>query len=250
MRKIFFLFVAVLWIAAGVQLVQNLNREDEGQIVQAFNKTNCMNAMSKIQVSGSLNMEYRTIKEQREILMKIAKELGITGDYQIADKKDGAQTVVQFNKEAARAETMMKIVSVESEISDNVVETIQYLVVEIYLYDKLECAVPYKENLENVVKQYGITDNVTLQFTGDLAGRIEGRKQKEIAEQLIESISAKKKSEQEENGVYTVYAYTDIIGEAHKINGELVNVTVAINYNEEKNQTRLYLATPFLSEDY
>lgn len=250
MRKIFFLFVAVLWMAAGFQLIEKLNQEDEVQIVQAFNKTNCMNAMSKIEVSGSFNMEYKTISEQQDILVEIAEELGITGDYQITDKKDGARTIVELEKKAERAETMMKIVSVESEVSDNVVETIQYLVVKIQLYDNLECAVAYKENLQKTANKYGITSEVCLQFSGELPGQTDDREKKAIAEQLLESISASVVTEQKEGELYTVYAHSDVIGEAYKIKGEAVNVTVAINYNEETNQTGLYLATPFLNEDY
>ncbi len=250
MRKILFVFVAVLWIAAGIQLVQNLNQEDEGQIVQAFNKTNCMNAMSKVQVNGPLRAEYKTVGEQREILIKIAESLGITGNYDITEAKDGAQTTVQLYKEAAKAETKMRVISVESEISDNVVESIQYLIVEIQLYDKLECAIPYKDNLEMIVSEYGITDDVSLQFSGELPGQLDSQEQKEITQQLLESISAKKRSEYREGNMYTVYAHTDLIGESQEINGKKVNVTVAINYDEINHQTELYLATPFLNEDY
>lgn len=250
MRKIFFVFVAMLWIAAGIQLVQNLNQQDEGQIVQAFNKTNCMNAMSKIQINSPLEGPYKTIGEQREMLKKLANGLGITGNYEIIEEKDGAQTTVQLYKEAAKAETRMRVISVESEVSDNVVETIQYLLVEIQLYDKLECAISYKSNLETMVSQYGITENVTLQFSGELPGKLSHVEKKEIIGQLLDSISAKQQSEYTGEDMYTVYAYSDIIDETQTINGKSINVTIAINYNKENHQTGLYLATPFLNEDY
>ena len=64
MRKIFFVFVALLWVVAGIQLIENLNQEDEGQIVQAFNKTNCMNAGSLVQASGQITDGYQTKEEQ------------------------------------------------------------------------------------------------------------------------------------------------------------------------------------------
>lgn len=250
MRKLLFVFVAVLWVVAGIQLVQNLNQEDETQIVQAFNKTNCMNAMSKVQVNGPLRVGYITISEQKNILKKIANELGITENYQVTEEKEGAQSTVLLCKEAARAKTIMKIVTVESERADNVVESVQYLVIEIDLYDQLECAIPYKENLQNIVREYGITTDVTLQFSGILPRKLSDMERKSIAKQLLESISAEEKSKYEEGIVYTVYAHTDLIEESQEINGKAVNVSVTINYNEELNQTGLYLATPFLNEDY
>lgn len=250
MRKIFFVFVAVLWAVAGIQLVQNLNPEDETQIVQAFNKTNCMNAMSRIQVSGSLAKGYQTLSEQENTLKEIAAAIGITGDYQLSEERDGARSTLILCKQAAKAETVMKIVTVEDEISDNIVESIQYLAVEIELYDRLECAVSYKENLEEIVKEYGITEDVSLQFSGVLPGNISADECSSMTSQLLRSISAKIQTKHEEENLYTVYAYSDRIEDFKTINGHKVNVMVAINYDEENNQTGLYLATPFLNQDY
>lgn len=250
MRKLFFVFVALLWVVAGVRLTNSLNGKDEGQMVQAFNKTNCMNATSKIQVSGPLMAGYKTVTEQRKILEDLAAGLGITGKYTIEEQRDGVQTTLLFQKEAADAKTEMKVVTVEEEVSDHVVESIQYLVVEIILYDKLECAVFYKDHLEELVGEYGITQDVRLQFAGELSGNLQGDERDALVEQLLENISARIKSQREEGDTYTVYAYTDQIEHYQFVNGNRVNVSVTASYNEKTNQTELRLATPFLNEDY
>lgn len=250
MRKLFFVFVALLWIMAGIQLIQNLNREDEGQLVEAFNKTNCMAAKSSIVLSGELDKEYQTQEKQEQILRGIAEELGITGGCEITKEQDGTRMTLQLYKEAAHAETNLRIVSIENEISENVIEAAQYLLVEISLYDKLDCAVIYKENLEKMAAQMGMSAEVSLQFEGELPGEVKGQEREEIVEHLLESISAKIRQKHEEDGLYTVYAYTELAGKSQRIKGKDVNVNVAVTYDEQNQCTKLYLATPILKEDY
>ena len=104
--------------------------------------------------------------------------------------------------------------------------------------------------MENILQEYGIEETVKLQFSGNLPGQISEEEREAIAEQLLESISAKVRSRHEETGIYTVYAYTKLVDEYENVSGTPVNVMVGINYDEENNRTGLYLATPFLNEDY
>ncbi|MCI8372477.1 MAG: hypothetical protein HFI75_08785 [Lachnospiraceae bacterium] len=250
MRKIFFVFVALLWVVAGIQLIENLNQEDEGQIVQAFNKTNCMNAGSLVQASGQITDGYQTKEEQIKILERIAQELGIKGSYEISEEKEAQRSEVSLYREAAQAETRLRVISVENEISDTIMETSQYLLVEIQLYDKLECAVLYKENLADILRGMGITADISLQFSGEMQGSISQEERDSLVEHLLESISGKVCQKHEEAGVYTVYAYTDLVEEYQRINGRNINVTIAVTFDETKNRTKLYLATPLMKEDY
>lgn len=250
MRKIFFVFVALLWVVAGIQLIENLNQEDEGQIVQAFNKTNCMNAGSLVQASGQITDGYQTKEEQIKILERIAQELGIKGSYEISEEKEAQRSEVSLYREAAQAETRLRVISVENEISDTIMETSQYLLVEIQLYDKLECAVLYKENLADILRGMGITADISLQFSGEMQGSVSQEERDSLVEHLLESISGKLCQKHEEAGVYTVYAYTDLVEEYQRINGRNINVTIAVTFDETKNRTKLYLATPLMKEDY
>ena len=56
--------------------------------------------------------------------------------------------------------------------------------------------------------------------------------------------------EQRGDELYTVYAYTGLINDYVKSEGNKINVNIAFNYNEKKNKTNLYVATPILNQDY
>lgn len=250
MRKIFFVFVALLWIVAGIQLIQSLNKEDEGQIVQAFNKTNCMDATSKVQASGQIIDGYKTKEEQTKILEEVAQELGIKGNYEIMEEKEENRSTLKLYREAAQAETILRIISVENEISDHVMETVQYILAEVSLYEKLECAVLYKDSLETIMKDLGVNAEVSLQFSGELQGEISGEERDSLVSQLLKSISGKVCQKHEEAGLYTLYAYTDLVEDYQRISGKNINVMVVVTYDETKNHTTLYLSTPLMKEDY
>lgn len=250
MRKLFFIFVALLWVAAGIQLIQNLNKEDEEKIVEAFNQTNCMDAQSSVHVQAQLDDVYYTKKDQEGILRKIAEELGITGELEVEQESEPGRNVLSLSRKARKAQTILKIVSIENEPQENIIETVQYLFADIQLYDKLECAVLYKDNLERIIKQYDEEATVNVEFYGELPGRLQEKEKESLINQLLESISAKVREEHTSDDVYTVYAYTELVDEYEKIKGKTVNVSIAVTYDETNERTCLYLATPLLKGDY
>lgn len=249
MRKLFFVLVAVLWVVAGIQVIRNVNRGDEEQIVEAFNRTNCMDAKSEVLAEGSLK-GYRTHDKQVEVLENVAKKLGIESSWEIREQQDGSRHVLELFREAAQAQVSLRIISVESEEENSVVNTSQYVTAQISLYDDLECAVLYKEELENALREVMEEPKVSLQFHGELQGALTKAERRALIDQLLENISAKEQRAYEEEGVYTVYAYTELAQDYETIRGEMVNVTVAVTYDELAQQTILYLATPVLKGDY
>lgn len=249
MRKLFFVLVAVLWVVAGIQVINSVNREDEEQIVEAFNKTNCMDAVSEVLAEGTLK-DYQTNEKQKETLEALAKQLGIESACDIREEQDGSRHILELYREAAQAQVTIRIVSVEAEQTQSVVDTTQYMTARILLYDDLECAVVYKQSLERAMQDCVEEPDVSLQFQGELQGRLTREERTALTGQLLEDISAKERRTNEDEGVYTTYAYTELAGNYEMIRGEAVNVTVAVTYDETAGRTRLYLATPVLKGDY
>ena len=249
MRKLFFVLVAVLWIVAGIQVIQNVNRGDEEQIVEAFSRTNCMDANSEVLAEGSLK-GYRTHDKQVELLENVANKIGVESSWDITERQDGSRNILELSREAAQAHVVLRVICVESEEENAVVETSQYVTAQISLYDDLECAVLYKEELERALQEVMEEPKVSIQFYGELQGSLAKEERRSLINQLLEDLSAKERRSFEEEGVYTVYAYTELAKGYETIRGEKINVTVAVTYDEAAQRTRLYLATPVLKGDY
>lgn len=249
MRKILFILVALLWLAAGIQVIEGVHEEDEEQLVEAFHNTNCIEAQSEVLAEGELK-EYLTIERQKELLKAAAAELGIESNYTIEEKQDGSRHVVELCRNAAQAQVQFSLVTVEEEQSGAVVDSTQYITMRITLYDNLECAVVYRSAIEEFLEKWLEDADVSMQFHGERKGRLGKEECSALTGQLLHDISAKKKSEWYENGVYTVYGYTDLAGEYETIKGEKINVMIAVTYDEIEDATKLYIATPVIKGDY
>lgn len=272
MRKFLFVFVAVLWVIAGVQLIENFNEGSEEEIVQAFNKTNCMEMEGKIQGSVKLTGSYRTRKEQEKILKDIAKEIGINDNYVIEEKnnkdesniennkekkkisekklKNTEQTVLYLTKTAAQATTTIRFVTIEEWNGENTVEFNQYIMVDMVLYDQLECVVIYKNKLDDILSKYETDADVFMQFEGILYGKMKKYEKEQFVQGLMDEIEAEQVCKYDQDGLYTVYGYTDFVKEYTEVNGEEINVSVVVTYEEENQCSKVYLAIPFLHGDY
>ena len=250
MRKLFFVFVGILWVAAGIQLIRNMNVENEEQIIEAFNNTNCMEAKSTVRSGGRLEGEYKTIQEHKEILENIATQIGLTKQYEITEQEEENKKWLSLSKKARNAQTLIKIITVESEITDGISEISQYIVGEIVLYDRMECAVLYKEKMEKIMASHNVSAHTSLEFEGMLAGKIQSAERAGIVNQLLDEISATVSREWKEEDMYVVYSYTDMMDDYNKINGRKVNVNVVMTYDEIQEMTRLYLATPVMEDNY
>ena len=47
-----------------------------------------------------------------------------------------------------------------------------------------------------------------------------------------------------------IYAYTSMMKEYKKVGEDKINLTIAVSYNEEKDETTFILATPVLNQDF
>lgn len=82
------------------------------------------------------------------------------------------------------------------------------------------------------------------------AGKLTQREQKQAVKQYFHFFGAEKKRENTIEDMENVYGYTDKINDSTIVEGEKINFHIAFAYDEQENNTRIYLATPFLNTDY
>lgn len=89
-----------------------------------------------------------------------------------------------------------------------------------------------------------------MTFTGTYDGKLSIEERNKITDRFVKDLQANVVVEQRGDELYTVYAYTGLINDYVKSEGNKINVNIAFNYNEKKNKTNLYVATPILNQDY
>lgn len=73
---------------------------------------------------------------------------------------------------------------------------------------------------------------------------------KACAEKLIEKYEANLINQIKGDNFYSFYAYSKKLHQTTTVDGQTINLNVVVTYDENKNQTLIKVATPFLNEDY
>ena len=243
--------IAVLWIGVITQIIVNKAFQDEDKIIQAFASTNSKVVESKLQIVADYGIRYMTQEDKEKLIEYLAGAIGLEKDYEIITTKGEETLSVTAEKRGKNADTKVEVISVEKNSQESLSETRQYIVITLSVYDQMDNIIKYKDMLEKKVKKLEIVScDTAMQFIGSYQGQLSLKEKNKVTDELIEYIQGKIVNENRSEELYTVYAYTGIMDDYLTVEGHRVNINVAISYNEEKDQTNIYLATPILNEDF
>ena len=127
---------------------------------------------------------------------------------------------------------------------------VQYVYVNITVYNNIDCAVSYRELVEGMFDAMGIQGNVNMNLVGSLEGALNSTEKNELADGLLDRLGAKVVTENRDGDIFTIYAYSKGAGSYITIGGNKINMNIAIGYDEEQDRTKVYLASPINSLDY
>lgn len=165
----------------------------------------------------------------------------------IVNREDGRVEYL-YHKQAKKAETSLKIISLEQE-ADLAIRMKHYIVVRLNIKDSITSMDKYRELLEESLKKLGINDKqVTVQYEGSIIGIMSKEDKEEMAHLLVKELQGQVAFDYQEGESYTVYAYTGLIDEYIETVGCKINIQIAMTYDELLDKTRIYLATPIINQ--
>lgn len=250
MKKLFMLFVALLWTGTGIALVFAFNQEDEEAVAQVFGEINCARMEGSFTAEGTLKEEYLTGQEQQELLEQIAKEIGITNDIHFKEEHHGNTRSVILDKQSEEAAVQMKIMTHESEEENGALQTLQYFSMNLTLKQYVTEIVLLKEDIEKILAQYPFQCSYGMEFQANFNGELSMSEKNRLSAWLLKQIKADIVNENKTEELYTIYAYTDYIRDYEILDSKAVNVNLAFSYDEEQDCTYFYMATPYLLQEY
>jgi len=251
MKKIMVFLIVAIWTFLGISYLREQNVTDDGKMVEAFSQTAFANEESVISMDGKYTGEYLGTEGAKALLATIATELGIDNNYEITQNRNDRQGELILTKKAKRAQTILKFITIETNTQeDNIIDVTQYISAEIDLYDTAECALAYRNMLKDVLEKNQVVGDVTLSLKGKYPKELNLEERNILADDLLKKLDADVKTEQRSDDMYVIYGYSKYISEYKKIGNQKINVSLAMNYNEEDQSTYIYLSTPLINEDY
>ncbi len=247
MKKVYVVILAALWLMALVKFIDNSGNK-EADIVTAFANDSYLSTNSSIEAVIYAGNLYYSDEAKKDVLIKLAKELGITEGYTVENCTENANSVVKYVKNSKYAVTEIKFVTVKND-KDEMVSR-QYIMVNIEILNSIESAVLYRERVETILAGMDMEAEVTMTLKGNINGKLSSSEKDVISNDIIASLGGEIVSEYREEKLYTVYAYTGKIDDYVIVGKDKININVAINYDELLDETNIYMATPIINEDY
>ena len=238
--------VIVLWAVLTAVYMTNMGRADKVSISTAFTDSvdgeEWCELDTYIEGYGKFGVCYLTQEEKERLVENIASALGITSSYGLATVCEDEVNITVLSKESVDGSVTIKAITQEPQA--------QYVYVNITVYNNIDCAVSYRELVEGMFDAMGIQGNVNMNLVGSLEGALNSTEKNELADGLLDRLGAKVVTENRDNDIFTIYAYSKGAGSYITIGGNKINMNIAIGYDEEQNRTKVYLASPVNSLDY
>lgn len=236
----------ILWVVGSGVYLAGMERVHSVSISTAFtdsaDERQWCELDTYIEGYGKFGVCYLTQEEKEKLVKNIASALGITSSYGLATVCEDEVNTTVLSKESVNGSVTIKAITQEPQT--------QYVYVNITVYNNIDCAVSYRELVEGMFDAMGIQGNVNMNLVGSLEGALNSTEKNELADGLLDRLGAKVVTENRDNDIFTIYAYSKGAGSYITIGGNKINMNIAIGYDEEQDRTKVYLASPINSLDY
>lgn len=235
MKKIGLLLGITIWVITSVRYITGSFLKD-ADILSAFKSIDGVQVSGKIVAYGT-NCTLMSEEDCEIYLRKIISQLGVN----CADLGKTEDGLIFIEKKSKNADVKVEISCADGK---------NYIGIVMDLKENVKCLNTYEELVKEIFEADGIEGDVSLYLYGHLDGALNFAERNYAADKIIRELGAKVVSENRDSNIFTIYAYSDKIPGFVESLGRKVNINVSAEYDEEKNETILYLATPMNNLDY
>lgn len=244
MNKAGVVIAMILWVAVSANYMKDkLNTGND--VVTAFNQENFETVDTIIDAFGRYSDTYMEQEEKEKALITLASAMGLDMDYEIVT--EGGNTSIVKQGENARTEIVM---STSTKDYGSYKSAAQYVAVKLTIYERCDCAMFYRDMVENIFEANQIDGYVNIILQGSTPGALNYYERNNLADNLLKRLDAEIVTQNRDSELFTVYAYTDKVDEYILSMGKKVNINISEEYDEKNNMTILYLSTPLNNLDY
>ncbi len=239
-----------LWLVTAINVLYNSRAQEPSsgeKIISAFSSSTYLRMTSSVSAYGKYGSINLTDNAKQMILEKIAQQIGIS-HYEITDYEDENSAVKTLSQNSVNGDVICRFITQKPESEG--AGSNQYIYIDVMLKNSIEATFTYEEIVREIVNELEMAANVNVNLMGEISGDLDMHVRDSIANQILEQIGAKVIAENRDDELYTIYAYDSGIEEYLTVGRERVNVNISMAYDEERDVTEVYFATPINNQDY
>lgn len=250
MKKVLLNIASIMAAIVIINCFVKADNTDETVLAQVLEEDIWYDINSNVESAVYIGNEYLNNTEKEELLKKISSGLEINREYNIEYDRTDTGCSVSLTKNAKRADTLIKITTVERSTGTNKVTLSQYLYVKIEFEEAPDSAAYYKEKLEGILGDMEYDGDVSVNYTGKCAGKLSAEEKNDITTDIMESLHARITDRVCADDIFSVYGYSEYVGDCVMADGKRTNLNLAFSYDEEENATMLHISAPIITADY
>ena len=236
----------ILWLIAAARVFWNMPQTGvQENVLSAFGSASYKEVCADISAYGKYGSMELTDTAKEIILEKAAEKIGINRYTIEQTSRDNVETM-QLSQNGENGSVLCRFITIHQED----VEYEQYLYIGVTLKNTVDASFTYEKLIRQIMEEMQIDTEVNVNLKGQIHGALTDTQKEQFAQDMLDMMNAKLSVGRHMEDVYTVYAYNKGIKNYIMIGKDKVNVNICIGYDEEKNETTVYLATPMNMQDY
>ncbi len=215
---------------------------DKYVIAEAFSDTDIADNDSLLELTAYYNDSFLSENDKKEMVRHLLKELGIRQETEVTYVETEDKTTVEYIKEARRAVTTVRLVS----LNNNRSTSGHYLLIRLSIdgdsnYDILN----YRDKFTAVLEELGVEElYTTIQLSGEVEGRLDIEKMNDYCDSMLEHLDGQVVYDNLQADNYLVYGYTAAFPEYIELQDSIINIQISMKYDSAVDKTYVELATP------
>lgn len=249
-RKVIAATTLVAFIILVLESTRYYFEDGNKKLINVFNESEFDVISVEANIWGEYNKGYISIEEIKSIVAQMAEEIGLENTQEIIEINEKLEKIYYIEKVGAHSTTKIKFVERIKQLEDNFYEANNYILVNIKLTDKCDSISYYNKLIKKIYAKYGMKPKATLTITSEKEEKYTVAESKELIKKMVSKLQLKTQEEFELDNIFNYYGYSKSIQDYIVSDNKKINVTFALTYDEEKNKTILYGATPVITINY
>ena len=246
LQKTAVVIAGILWLITAARVFWNTPQTGaQENVLSAFGSASYKEVRADISAYGKYGSMELTDTAKEIILEKVAEKIGINRYTIEQTSRDNVETM-QLSQNGENGSVLCRFITIHQEN----VEYEQYLYIGVTLKNTVDASFTYEKLIRQIMEEMQIDTEVNVNLKGQIHGALTDTQKEQFAQNMLDMMNAKLSVGRHMEDVYTVYAYNKGIKNYIMIGKDKVNVNICIGYDEEKNETTVYLATPMNMQDY
>ncbi|AOY75588.1 YwmB family TATA-box binding protein [Clostridium formicaceticum] len=261
-------FLSFFYIASAFTATEKKHAPSEDVIITFIKNTGAdiieSNVTTTLEVLDTFWTEEEVMRIKEELKKALAlqektEELLPQGDQLLSDDQP-AGTNSLFIYQQLDAEVNEMIGATRNEEGDMITfkiystkaseEKSSYIIIDIIQNKRYKDIVEKSNQSQAILRKYGETIETTMNFVGTYDKKLSKIEGKSKIDAMIHSVKGRKVEEVIEESYISTTIYTPLIPQTIQYGDKMVNLHLAMRYNDYEGKTYLYVANPLITLTY